>query len=252
MIDCRLIPACLLVTTLAAGCASVSGPADTTAASAAPAAERAEVHPDDPWEGFNRGVFAFNEKLDAWVLKPVAKAYDAVTPAPVRVGVTNFFGNLGDVWVGTNNLLQGKPRDAASDLGRFVVNSTMGVAGLIDVASPMGLDKHGEDFGQTLAVWGLRSGPYFVLPVLGPSTVRDAGGTVFDLGANAVNAFDPESARYVLNGLHLIDTRAGFLPSDKVVDEAALDKYSYFRSGYLQRRQYLIFDGNPPREEIPE
>lgn len=249
MIDCRPILACVLMTTLAAGCASVSGPADI---SAAPAVERAEAHPDDPWEGLNRGIFAFNEKLDAWVIKPVAKAYDAVTPAPVRVGVTNFFGNLGDVWVGTNNLLQGKPRAAASDLGRFVVNTTMGVAGLIDVASPMGLDKHGEDFGQTLAVWGLRSGPYVVLPLLGPSTVRDAGGVVFDMTASAVNLFDPESARYALNTLHLVNTRAEFLPSDKLVDEAALDKYSYFRSGYLQRRQYLVFDGNPPREEIPE
>lgn len=247
MIEFRFIPALMLVAGLVSGCASVSGPAETSQA-AAPV----EAHPDDPWEGFNRGIFAFNEILDFWVLKPVAKGYDAVTPAPVRVGVSNFFGNLGDIWVGTNNLLQGKPRDAASDLGRFVVNSTMGVAGLIDVASPMGLDKHGEDFGQTLAVWGLRKGPYLVLPVLGPSTVRDAGGVVVDLGGNGVNAFDPESARYLLNGLNLINTRADFLPTDKVVEEAALDKYSYFRSGYLQRRDYLIFDGNPPREEIPE
>lgn len=249
MTEFRLLLSLLLAAALASGCASVSGPAATADAATA---ESVEIHPDDPWEGFNRGVFAFNEKLDAWVLKPVAKGYDAVTPTPVRIGVANFFGNLGDVWVGTNNLMQGKPRDAASDLGRFVVNSTMGVVGLIDVASPMGLDKHREDFGQTLAVWGLRKGPYFVLPVLGPSTVRDAGGVVFDLGANAVNLFDPESARYLLNGLHLIDARAGLLPSDKVVEEAALDKYSYFRSAYLQRRDYLIYDGNPPREEIPE
>lgn len=248
MIEFRLIPVLLLVVALASGCASVSGPAETPAAPAG----RADVHPDDPWEGFNRSIFAFNETLDAWVLKPVAKGYDAVTPAPVRVGVTNFFGNLGDIWVGTNNLLQGKPRDAASDLGRFVVNTTMGVAGLIDVASPMGLDKHGEDFGQTLAVWGVRSGPYFMLPLLGPSTVRDTGGVVVDLGANAVNLFDPESARYMLNGLNLINTRAEMLPGDKVIAEAALDKYSYFRSAYLQRRHYLIHDGNPPREEILE
>lgn len=249
MSEFRLLLSLLLAAALASGCASVSGPAATPDAAAA---ESVEVHPDDPWEGFNRGVFAFNEKLDAWVLKPAAKGYDAVTPTPVRIGVANFFGNLGDVWIGTNNLLQGKPRDAASDLGRFVVNTTMGVAGLIDVASPMGLDKHREDFGQTLAVWGLRKGPYFVLPVLGPSTVRDAGGVVFDLGANAINFFDPESARYLLNGLHLVDARAELLPSDKLVAEAALDKYSYFRSAYLQRRDYLIYDGNPPREEIPE
>lgn len=229
----------VLLGALATGCASVSQPG-------------AQGNPDDPWEGFNRGTFAFNEKLDAWVLKPVAQGYDTVTPGPVRVGVTNFFGNLGDIWVGVNNLLQGKPVDALSDLGRFVVNSTMGVAGLIDVASPMGLERHGEDFGQTLAVWGVGGGPYVVLPVFGPRTLRDSGGLLFDMTADALNLVEHDPSRYSMSGLRLIDMRADFLPAEKLVNEASLDKYAYLRSAYLQRRRHVIFDGNPPREEIPE
>jgi phospholipid-binding lipoprotein MlaA len=231
--------ALVLCAALASGCASTGQPG-------------ARSNPDDPWEGFNRGTFAFNETLDTWVLKPVAKGYDAVTPGPVRVGVANFFDNLGDVWVGVNNLLQGKPGAALSDLGRFLVNSTMGVAGLIDVASPMGLERHSEDFGQTLAVWGAGSGPYVVLPVFGPRTVRDSGGLAFDMTADALNLFNHDPTRYGMTGLRLIDTRAGFLPTDRLLNEASLDKYAYLRSAYLQRRQHLIFDGNPPREEIPE
>ena len=209
-------------------------------------------NPDDPWEGFNRHSFAFNEGLDTWVLKPAAKGYDAVTPTPVRAGVSNFFGNLEDLWIGVNNLLQGKPGQAASDLGRVLVNSTMGIAGLIDVASPMGLEKHNEDFGQTLAVWGVGSGPYVVLPVFGSRTLRDTGGLVADTAADPLNEVEPDGARYGLSALRVVDLRAGFLPAEKVLDSAALDKYSYLRSAYLQRRRSLIFDGNPPREEVPE
>ena len=233
----------LLLTLLVSGCASMSAPEGA-------AGNAGYNNPDDPWEGVNRRVFAFNETLDAWVLKPVAKAYDTVTPGPVRVGVANFFGNLGDVWGGVNNLLQGKPLDAASDLGRFSVNSTVGIAGLIDVATPLGLERHQEDFGQTLAVWGVGNGPYVVLPVLGPRTLRDTGGVVVDLAADVLNVVDPSATRYGLVGLRLIDTRAELLPAEKLVSEAALDKYSYFRSAYLQRRQHLIFDGNPPREDF--
>lgn len=230
------------------GCATVSAP---DAAASTPAPE-SRGHPDDPWEGMNRSVFAFNEALDRWVLKPVATGYDAVAPGPVRVGVANFFSNLGDVWVGVNSLLQGKPGNAANDLGRFVVNSTMGVAGLIDVASPMGLARNEEDFGQTLAVWGVGGGPYMVLPVLGPRTLRDTGGVAVDLTMDTLSLAEPESSVYGLVMLRLIDTRAGLLPAEKVVSEAALDKYSYYRSAYLQRRQYLIFDGQPPREDFSE
>lgn len=231
-----LKPAALLIAALPlAGCATVTPP-----------------NPDDPWEGVNRATFAFNETLDRWAIKPVARVYDKLTPSPLRVGVANFFGNLGEVWVGVNNLLQGKPLYAASDLGRFVVNSTMGVVGLIDVAGPMGLAKHHEDFGQTLAVWGVGGGPYVVLPVLGPSTLRDSGGLVLDFSADLLNQVHPEPTRYGLVGLRLVDLRADLLPADKMVDDAALDKYSYWRSAYLQRRRNQIFDGNPPREVIPE
>lgn len=229
----------LLAMLLLAGCA-------TTAAG--PSAS----NPEDPWESVNRGTFAFNETLDAWLLKPIAQGYDAVTPAPVRTGVANFFGNVEDVWTGINSLLQGKPADAAHDFGRVVVNSTMGIAGLLDVASAMGLEKHSEDFGQTLAVWGVGNGPYVVLPLFGPRTLRDAGGFAFDLTADPVGQVNPDPARYGLSAVRLIDVRAGLLPAEKVLDSAALDKYSYLRSAYLQRRRSLIFDGNPPREEIPE
>lgn len=210
------------------------------------------AHPDDPWEGFNRGVHAFNDQLDGWVLKPVANAYDVAAPTPVRHGVANFFGNLGDVWVGVNNLLQGKAVDAASDLGRVLLNSSVGVAGLIDVASLMGLEKHDEDFGQTLGVWGVGSGPYLVLPLYGPRTLRDGGGLLLDFVVDPVVYAQPERAAWGLAGMRVVDNRAGLLPAEKAMDQAALDKYEYLRSAYLQRRRHLVFDGNPPREVLPE
>ena len=210
-------------------------------------------NPDDPWEGFNRANFAFNEGLDRHLLKPVAQGYDAVTPTPVRAGVGNFFGNLGDLWIGTNNLLQGKPGQAASDIGRFVINTTVGVFGLIDVATPMGLDKHNEDFGQTLAVWGVGDGPYVVLPVFGPRTLRDAGALGADLHFDLINdVFYPVRVRNSAKALRITDQRASFLPAEKVLEQAALDKYNYLRSAYQQRRRSLIYDGKPPREEVPE
>lgn len=230
----------LVAALLTAGCASLPAPE---------AGKPAQTNPDDPWEGFNRSIFEFNESFDAWVLKPVAKGYDAVTPTPVRVGVTNFFGNIGDVWVGINNLMQGKPRSAASDLGRFVVNSTMGVGGLLDVASPMGLPRHEEDFGQTLAIWGVGSGPYVVLPFLGPSTARDTGGVSVDLAASPIRLINDDVTRYQVNAVRLINARADLLPAESVVNGAALDKYAYWRSAFLQRRRFVIHDGNPPRED---
>ena len=207
-------------------------------------------NPDDPWEDFNRKTFALNEGLDAYLLKPVAQAYDAVAPSPIRVGVSNFFANLGDVWVAANNLLQGKPQTAASDLGRFAINSTIGVFGLIDVASAAGLDKHKEDFGQTLAVWGVGNGPYVVLPLLGPRTLRDSAGFLFDYEADLLSLTVPVSTRNSLSALRLVDIRAELLPAEKVLEQAALDKYSYLRSMYLQRRRSLIYDGKPPREDF--
>ena len=230
---CHLL-AFLIVLFGATGCATVTQP-----------------NPDDPWESFNRSSFAFNETLDSWVLRPVAKGYDAVTPSPVRMGVSNFFGNIGELWVGVNNLLQGKPLAAISDLGRFAVNTTVGIAGLIDFATPLGLEKHNEDFGQTLAVWGVGSGPYVVLPVYGPRTARDTGGLVFDFSADALGQVDHSLTRYELGALRLIDIRAELLPADKLLADS-LDKYTALRSAYLQRRRNLIFDGNPPREFIFE
>lgn len=206
----------------------------------------------DPWEGFNRSMFAFNEGLDRAVLKPVAHGYEAVTPEPVNIAVTNFFGNIGDLWIGLNNLLQGKVADAIGDGARFVFNSTFGLFGLIDIATPAGLEKHDEDFGQTLGKWGVGDGPYVVLPVLGPKTLRDTGGTAVDIAADPLGGVDHIPTRNVLWALRMVDTRADMLPADKVIEEAAIDKYAYVRDSYLQLRRGKIFDGNPPRERAAQ
>jgi phospholipid-binding lipoprotein MlaA len=206
----------------------------------------------DPAEGFNRAVFAFNEGLDTILIKPVARGYDFVMPTPARAGVSNFFGNIADVFIGVNNLLQGKPSDAASDAGRFLVNSTIGILGLFDVATEMGMDKHEEDFGQTFGRWGAGPGAYVVLPFFGPRTVRDSAGLVLDLAADPVGNIDHVPTRNSLTALRVVSERAAMLPADKVIEEAALDKYSYIRDAYLQRRQNLVFDGNPPRDSDNE
>lgn len=206
-------------------------------------------NPKDPIEGFNRAMYGFNEAIDTAILKPVAKGYDAVLPTPVRTGVTNFFGNIADFFIGVNNLLQGKPAEAASDLGRVLINSTIGLLGVIDWASDMGLEKHDEDFGQTFGRWGVGDGAYVVLPFFGPRTVRDTVGLVLDVKTDPVRQIDHIPTRNTLMALRIIDNRADLLPADKVIEEAALDKYAYIRDGYLQRRRSLIYDGNPPREE---
>lgn len=202
----------------------------------------------DPIEGFNRAMYAFNDGVDKAVIKPVAKGYDAVLPNPVRTGVTNFFGNIADLFIGVNNLLQGKVSDGGSDLGRVAVNTTVGVLGVFDVASGMGLEKHEEDFGQTFGRWGMGSGAYVVLPLLGPRTVRDTGGLVLDVATDPVAYIDHVPTRNTLFALRAINDRANLLPAEKVIEEAALDKYSYIRDAYLQRRRSLVYDGNPPRE----
>lgn len=202
----------------------------------------------DPIEGFNRAMYGFNEAVDTVLIKPVAQGYDAVLPSPVRTGVTNFFGNIADLFIGVNNLLQGKPDQAVSDIGRVLVNSTIGLLGVIDWASDMGMEKHEEDFGQTFGRWGAGDGAYVVLPILGPRTVRDTAGLVLDVAADPVSNIDHVPTRNSLLALRIVDTRADLLPADKVIEEAALDKYSYVRDGYLQRRRNLIHDGNPPRD----
>ncbi|MDP1654368.1 MAG: VacJ family lipoprotein [Rhodocyclaceae bacterium] len=206
-------------------------------------------NPKDPIEGFNRAMYAFNEGLDTVLIKPVAQGYDAVLPAPVRTGVTNFFGNIADLFIGVNNLLQGKPDQAVSDLGRVLVNSTIGILGLFDVATEAGLEKHEEDFGQTFGRWGVGDGAYVVIPVFGPRTLRDTAGLVLDMAVDPVANVGNVPTRNSLTALRLIDTRADLLPADKVIEEAALDKYTYVRDGYLQRRRNLVHDGNAPREQ---
>lgn len=201
----------------------------------------------DPWEGFNRKSFAFNEQLDAAVLKPVATGYMKVVPAFAREGVNNFFDNLEDVGTGLNNFLQGKPKEGTSDLGRFVVNSVIGVFGLWDLASPLGLEKHYEDFGQTLGVWGVNTGPYLVIPLLGPSTARDAPAKAVDPSWYYSTAIDNNTIYWSLWGLDKVRIRANLFQSEKVLDEAALDKYTFIRDAWLQRRRSMVFDGNPPR-----
>jgi len=205
-------------------------------------------NPKDPIEGFNRAMYAFNEGLDTVLIKPVAQGYDAVLPMPVRTGVTNFFGNIADFFIGVNNLLQGKPDQAVSDLGRVLVNSTFGILGLFDVATEAGLEKHEEDFGQTFGRWGIGDGAYVVIPVFGPRTLRDTAGLVLDVAVDPVANVSNVPTRNSLTALRLIDNRADLLPADKVIEEAALDKYAYVRDGYLQRRRNLVHDGNAPRE----
>jgi phospholipid-binding lipoprotein MlaA len=205
-------------------------------------------NPKDPIEGFNRAMFAFNEGLDTAIIKPVATGYDAVLPSPIRTGVTNFFGNIDDLFIGVNNLLQGKLPEAFSDLGRVLVNTTVGLLGVIDFASDAGLEKHNEDFGQTFGRWGVGSGAYVVVPVFGPRTARDTVGLVLDVATDPVAKHRPIATRNVAIALRMVDDRANLLAADKVIDEAALDKYSYVRDAYLQRRRNLIHDGHPPRE----
>ena len=204
-------------------------------------------NPKDPLEGFNRAVFSFNEGLDKVAIKPAAQAYEAAVPLPGRTGIANFFGNIGDLWIGVNNLLQGKPVEAAGDLGRVLINSTVGIAGLFDVATEMGLEKHEEDFGQTLGRWGVGGGPYFVWPIIGPRTARDSLGFGVDAVADPVGYLGNVPARNSLYGTRLVDTRASLLPAEKAINEASLDKYAYIRDAYLQRRRSVIYDGNAPR-----
>lgn len=202
-------------------------------------------HPEDPWEDWNREVFEFNETLDKYAAKPVAQAYRNVAPQVVDDAITNVFSNLGDPINALNALLQGKFVQALSDTGRFIVNSTIGVLGIFDVATPMGLEKHNEDFGQTLAVWGVESGPYLYLPVLGPSTVRDASGLAVDIYAFSdldplAQSIDEQRTYYSTVFTKYVDIRADLLTVEGLVIG---DKYSFLRTIYFQRRNFLIHDG---------
>jgi phospholipid-binding lipoprotein MlaA len=233
----RRLAALAAAAMLACGCATTGGAPD----------------PRDPWEGTNRAVFSFNDGLDRALIKPTAEAYRFVTPQIVRTGVTNFFGNLQDIWIGTNQLLQGKVEYWINDWARVLFNTTFGIGGVLDIASEMRLEKHDEDFGQTLAVWGAPFGPYVVLPIFGPSSVRDATGFAVDFYMYPTfwilrNA-RPEhwvSWRNSLAGLAFVNGRANTLAVTDVLEQAALDRYAYVRSAYFQRRVNQIHDGNPP------
>ena len=194
------------------------------------------AHPDDPLEPYNRSMARFNDSVDEAVLKPVATAYKDVVPSPVRTGVNNFFGNLGDVWSFVNNVLQLRPAEALSSLVRFNVNTVFGLGGLLDVASEMGVERNRQDFGLTLGRWGVPTGPYLVLPLLGPSTVRDTAAMPVDAQGNLLGQFDSVAARNSLYALRVVDTRAGLLGAGTVLEGAALDKYSFTRDVFLQLR----------------
>ena len=199
----------------------------------------------DPWEGFNRSIYAFNDTLDKHVARPVAHTYVRAMPAPARSGIHNVVTNLDEPVTVVNDALQGKFTQTLQDLGRFLVNSTVGILGWFDVASHVGLPHHDEDLGQTLAVWGVPSGPYVVLPLFGPSTVRDAGGRVGDIYADPPRSSLPprwRNAEYVVDAL---DTRVGLLQADDTLDNA-YDPYTFMRDAYIQNRRYKIYDGNPP------
>ncbi len=205
--------------------------------------------PRDPWETYNRGMQQFNSDFDEALYKPVARGYQAITPEIVDTGVTNFFNNIRDFTSAVNNLLQLKLSRMVSDVGRVVVNSTIGLLGLIDVASNMDMPSYKEDFGQTLGYWGMGPGPYFVLPLLGPSSVRDAIGLVPDWYTQPIAYLDDRGVRWALAILYGIDRRADLLGASKVLEEAALDPYSFTRDAYLQKRRNDVYDGNAPAED---
>lgn len=196
--------------------------------------------PRDPWEGLNRHIFAFNEAADRYVAEPVARGYKKVTPGFIDTSIGNFFNNIGEFKNLTNNLLQGSVGDAGVDLSRFIVNTTIGVLGIFDVASYVGLERESEDFGQTLAVWGVGDGPYLMLPVLGPSTLRDGFGRGVDSFASPQREVEPATADYGLTFVELVQKRASLLGSEQLISG---DKYSFFKDAYFQRREFLINDG---------
>jgi phospholipid-binding lipoprotein MlaA len=229
-----LLPMAFLALPLLGGCATVDQPSSK-----------------DPLESYNRTMFAINDKLDEAVIKPVAQGYKAVTPNFFRAGVTNFFNNVSDLAVFVNDFLQGKPKQGTADAGRFLMNTTVGMLGLFDVATSAGLPKHQEDFGQTMAVWGWDSSTYVVLPLLGPSTVRDSWGLVGDTPLGLYyNLHTTNTKLAEIFAFETVNTRTNLLAASNILEAAALDRYAFLRDAYLQRRRNLIYDGNPP--PLPE
>lgn len=223
----------LLIFSLNAGCASVHGPGNE----------------NDPLESYNRAMFEFNDGFYEYVLDPIVDAYQFIMPEFAQTGVSNFFSHLDDVLVMANSLLQFKFKDFIHTFMRFVFNTFLGFFGLVDVATHMDLPKLNEDFGQTMGAWGIPAGPYFVQPLLGPSTIRDTFGDYVDWQMSPTNQVEDENARYGLIGLQAIDTRMSLIKADKIVSKATIDKYAFIRDAYLQQRQHLVYDGNPPRKK---
>ena len=205
--------------------------------------------PQDPWESWNRGVYKVNDKLDRAIAKPIARTYVRAVPAPARTGVSNFLTNLRTTTVMINDALQGKFRAAGNDLARLVVNTTVGFGGLLDPATQMGLDKNDEDFGQTLGHWGVGPGPCFVIPVLGPSDTRDGPARIVDIFTGPTHYISNNWVSYGLYGVGFVDARAGLLPLDETLQKT-FDPYAFVRDAYLQRRAYLVADGNVKDEEL--
>jgi phospholipid-binding lipoprotein MlaA len=207
-----------------------------------------QPHPADPWEHWNRKVYALNDSVDRNVVKPVAKAYVFTVPEPVRTGVSNFYGNFGDMWSAVNNILQGKMLGGLQDVMRVSTNTLFGMAGLFDLATDIGLERQGKDFGQTLGYWGVKPGPFMMLPLIGPSTVRDTAALPLDRVVSPGLLVHGTGPQVALASLGVVNLRANLLPLTKLLDDMALDKYTFIRDGYLQRRRNAIFDGNPPDE----
>ena len=231
----KSLPYLLLLITflLCSGCATIEGPAN----------------PDDPFESFNRSMYEFNDTVDKYAIKPAAQTYDFLMPSFASKGVSNFFSNIDDVVVFFNELLQFKFAEAAATSARLVFNTTFGLLGLIDVATHMDLPKHNEDFGQTLAVWGVSSGPYLVLPFIGPMTIRDSAGLAVDWTYldPVLQGQNTEQTMLTL-GVKYIDIRAGLLKASNILDETVPDRYAFVRDAWQLRREFLIYDGNPPEE----
>ena len=240
VINARLLMSSLVISSVLGGCATTS-----------------EVNEKDPWEGWNRGTQEFNDGLDKAIIKPVAKGYLWITPKFVDDGITNFFSNINDIGVTINDFLQLKMSQGGMDASRFLINTTAGVVGFIDVAKMIDLPKHNEDFGQTLGFWGVPSGNYLVVPFLGASSPREVVGAVGDALMNPLTytfAFAGSGAAISAvnagaKAVDVTDTRAGLMPTEKLVDEASVDRYSFIKNAYQQRREYLLHDGNVPEEE---
>ncbi len=240
--------------TQAAASASVVSPAAASVPEPAAAPQRPVAPvmgrlPHDPFERFNRSMYAFNDRLDRALVRPVAQAYQASVPELMRQGVSNFFGNIGDAWSAVNKLLQGKVLQSAQMTLRVATNTVFGLAGVLDPATEFGLERQSEDFGQTLGFWGVPSGPYLVLPVFGSSTLRDAAALPLDKTATSTASLVNDSAATIgLTGLSLVNTRAELLGASRLLGDVALDPYAFLRDAYLARRRNLVWDGDPPEE----